>query len=203
MTAARSHDPRALTPRVDAALGLLLAGVAAALVIAWPDRATEANGSWYVVAITRQVGLALLAAAAAMRVPVRRPGDRPRDLVDVGLAWLVTLPFETVAWHGTAPSDALSWSIVASLLAAFAVYGVAATTAVVAMRAHVFWAMPLLVPAVAFALGMLDVRTGPVLLLPWLLPFEPSWIGAVALGSVAVATVGIVAFRAGRGTGSS
>lgn len=198
----RASVPRLPQPRVGAPLGLLLAGIAAALLIAWPDRPTEANGSWYVVAIARQIGLALLAAAAAMRVPVRRPGDRARDTVDVGVAWIVTLPFETLAWHGTAPADALAWSVLASLLAVFAVYGMAAATAVAAMRAGMFWAMPILVPAVAFGLGMLDVRTGPVLLLPWLLPFEPSWIGAIVLGSVAVATVAIVAVRAHR-AGSS
>lgn len=184
-----------LTPRVDAPLGLLLAGLAVVLFIAWPDQATEPNGSWYGVAIVRHVGLILIATAAGLRVPVHRAVERMRDVTDVALAWAATVPFEVVAWYGTAPSDALGWSLLSSLLLAVALYGVATFLAIVAAHGRVFWMMPLLVPAAAFGLGLLDVRTGPVFVLPWLLPFAPSWSATVVLGVVAVATLAVLSRR--------
>lgn len=183
------------TPRVDAPLGLLLLGLSVVLFIAWPDRPTEPNGSWYGVAVARHIGLIVIATAAGLRVPVHRAVERRRDLTDLGLAWALTVPLEVVAWYGTAPSDLLSWSLGSSLVVAIAIYGVATSLAIVAAHGRIFWMMPLLLPGVAVGLGMLDVRTGPVFVLPWLLPFAPSWSAVAVLGGVAVLTLAVLVRR--------
>ncbi len=175
--------------RADAPLALLLLGLAGTLALAWPDRPLDANGSWYAVAVARHAGLLLLAAASALSAG--RPSDarRREDVVALSVAWALTMPFEVLAWHGSAPNDALTWSLLVAGPAALSAYGATALLASVARRLHLAWALPLLVPLAALGLGWIDVRTGPVLALPWLLPFAPSWIALGVLGAGAAVTL--------------
>jgi hypothetical protein len=183
--------------RADAPLALLLAGLAGTLAVAWPDRPLDANGSWYAVAVARHAGLLLLAAASALSAGRASSARRREDLVAVTLAWALSMPFEVLAWHGSAPEASLAWSLLIAGPAALSAYGVTALVAGVARRLRLAWALPLLVPLVALGLGLLDVRTGPVLALPWLLPFVPSWIALGVLGAGAAATLAFLV-RPGR-----
>jgi hypothetical protein len=179
----------ARSPRADAPLALLLLGLAATLGVAWPDRPIDANGAWYAVAVGRHGGLMVLAAAAALSAGRASSARRREDLVAVSVAWALSMPFEALAWHGSSPNASLAWSLLVAGPAALAAYGATAVVASVARRLRLAWALPLLVPLAALGLGWIDVRTGPVLALPWLLPFAPSWTAVGVLGGAAVATV--------------
>lgn len=176
-------------PRADAALALLLAALATTLFIAWPDRPVDPNGAWYALAIARVSGLMLLAAAFGVQRRPRGAEARWTRLASLAFAWALTIPFEAVAYVATAPSASLVWSLAIALPATVAVYGLSAALATVARRARLGWALPLLTPLAALGVGAIDVRTEPVLILPWLLPFAPSWTGALVVSGAAVATV--------------
>lgn len=184
-------------PRADVALALFLAVLAATAFIAWPVREIEPNGAWYAIAIARLVGLMVIATVHGLEPAGRRPLQRRGALGSLAFAWALTLPFEVVAWFASVPAASLAWSLIASLPAAVSVYGATSAIASVARGARLGWALPLLVPLAAVGIGAFDVRTEPVLILPWLLPFAPSWTAAVVLGTAAVVTV-LVGLRTSR-----
>ena len=187
--------------RADGPLALLLLALAGTLGVAWPDRPLDANGSWYTVAVARHAGLLLLAAASALSAGRASTARRREDVVAVAVAWAASMPFEVLAWHGSAPNASLAWSLLVAGPAALSGYGATALLASVARRLRLAWALPLLVPLAALGLGLIDVRTGPVLALPWLLPFAPSWIAVGVLGSGALATLAFLTWP-GRGRGA-
>jgi hypothetical protein len=175
-------------------LALLLLGLAGTLGVTWPDRSVDANGAWYAVAVARHAGLMVLAAAAALSAGRAGPARRRADLVALVAAWALSMPLETLAWHGSTPNGSLAWSLLIAGPAALAAYGATALLASVARRLRLAWALPLLVPATALGLGWIDVRTAPVLALPWLLPFAPSWTATGVLGAAAAATLARLAW---------
>lgn len=174
---------------VGSGAALLLAAVVATLVANWPDRTTDPNLAWYAVARVRTTGTLLLAGMAGAGIAESRRGEPRARPIEPVVAALLSAPIEALAYFGSAPAASLTWSVAVPLPLAVATFGLSWALATVLRRLRLAWSSPLLLPAAAVGLVMLDVRVGPVLFIPWLLPFAPSWPAAVLLAGASVVTV--------------
>lgn len=186
-------------PRSGPGLALLLIATAVVLVAVWPERSEVANASWYPVAIVRMGGLALwgwLAGSAAAGV---RPAERRAELVRLPVAAVATGPLEALAFVTTVPDASLVWSLAIAAPLALAAYGIAWALAAALRRARLAWLLPLASPAAAAGLLYVDLRVGPPLLMPWLLPASASPAAAAIVVAGATATVWVAATAGRRG----
>lgn len=192
-----TRDARLAGP-VGSGSALLLFAVVATLLANWPDRSTDANLAWYAVARVRATGILLLAGWVGASDPGAAPRQRAMALIEPLAAALLSAPIELLAYFGSVPAASLAWSVAAPLPLALAAFGVSWALAVTLRRVRLGWSLPLLLPAVAVGLVMLDVRIGPVLWIPWLLPFAPSWPAAALLTCVSGVTAAVLARSATR-----
>lgn len=196
-------DPLRHLPRSGPGLALLLMATATVLVAVWPDRSEMANASWYPVAVVRMGGLALwgwLAGSAATGV---RPTERRAELVRLPVAAVATAPLEALAFVATVPDASLAWSLAIAAPVALVAYGIAWALAAALRRARLAWLLPLASPSAAAGLLYLDLRFGPPLLIPWLLPTVASPAAAVLAVAGATATVWVAVTAGRRGAEAS
>lgn len=186
-------------PSAGPELVLLLGATVVVLVAAWPGRPDVANASWQAVTAVRLGGLAVWGWLSGTGPPPPSPRERIATVVRLAVAAVVTAPLEALAFVGSAPSASLAWSLAVAAPVGVVAYGLAWTLAAALRSARAAWLMPLASPLAAAALVFLDLRVGPPVLLPWLLPDTPSIAAAVvlALGTVVVLAR---ALRAGRGS---
>lgn len=192
-------DPLRHVPRSGPGLALLLIATATVLVAVWPDRSEAANASWYPVAVVRMGGLALwgwLAGSAAAGV---RPAERRTELIRLPVAAVATAPLEALAFVATVPDASLAWSLAIAPALALTAYGIAWGLASALRRARLAWLLPLASPAAAAGALYLDLRLGPPLVMPWLLPTSPSAAAAATVVAAAAATVWLAAIAGRRG----
>ena len=168
---------------------LLLTATAVTLVAAWPGRPDLANASWQAVAVVRFGGLALWGWLSATAVPAEAPRQPIREVARLGVAAVVTAPLEALAFVGSAPSASLAWSLGAAVPLGVTAYGLGWTLAAALRSVRGAWLMPLASPLAVAGLLFLDLRVGPPLLLPWLLPGTPSVAAAAVLPLVAALVV--------------
>jgi hypothetical protein len=176
-------------------LALLLAATAVTLVVAWPGRPDLANASWQAVAVVRAGGLALWGWLSATAAPPSSPREPLREVIRLGVAAVVTAPLEALAFVGSAPSASLAWSLAVAVPLGATAYGLGWTLGAALRSVRSAWLMPLASPLVVGGLLFLDLRVGPPVLLPWLLPGTPS----LAAASVLTLATGLVVARAVRG----
>jgi hypothetical protein len=174
---------------------LLLAATAVTLVAAWPGRPDLANASWQAVAVVRVGGLALWGWLSATAAPASSPREPIREVVRLGVAAVATAPIEALAFVGSAPSASLAWSLAVAAPLGATAYGLGWTLAAALRSVRLAWLMPLASPLAVAGLLLLDLRVGPPVVLPWLLPGSPSVAAAVVLtlgaGLVVVRAAGI------------
>jgi hypothetical protein len=164
---------------------LLLAATTVTLVAAWPGRPDLPNASWQAVAVVRTGGLALWGWLSATAAPPASPRAPLREVARLAVAAVVTAPLEALAFVGSAPSASLTWSLAVAVPLGATAYGLGWTLGTALRSVRLAWLMPLASPLAVGGLLFLDLRVGPPVLLPWLLPSTPSIVAAAVLTSAA------------------
>lgn len=195
MTGAWRHVPRA-----GGGTALLLLVLGLVVVSAWPERADLANTSWYPATAVRATFLAGWAWALGWANAVSAPASRVEDLLRPALGAVVTAPLEALAHVAGAPTEPLTWSLVAPLLLAWALYGGAWGIATIVRRLRTGALTAPLAVLLGVGLIFADGRLGLGWFTPWVLPRAPDPVTAAALGAMAAVTWTVALRGTRRGT---
>lgn len=153
---------------------LVLAGMVTALALAWPARPGLPNESWYAVAQTRGVLLALLAIGYGMGLPLEGGWRALGTVVGVLVVALSTLPIEMAALAASVPAVPVWWPWLLTPVAVGGQLAFGALLGVVVRRLRLVVLAPLLVPAAVAGAVALDVGVGVNLLNPLLAALRPA-----------------------------
>lgn len=132
----------------------------------WAGIDSLANDSWYGVAPTRLVCIALLALGYGAAFSGRPRVHRVAAAGTLVLAAVLTFPFELAAYAASHPPIPLWWGFVVPVLDGLAYFGLGIAIGRASTWLRLRSILPLTVPAVLVGLIWFDVRLGAGLLNP-------------------------------------
>lgn len=180
----RHVERRMVQPDWTQLLTLFFVVVLFVLGTRWAGSGVPVDDSWYGVAPTRWVALALLALGYGAAFSERPRVHRVAAITNLAVAALVSYPIELAAYAVSHPAVPLWWGLVVPLLAAPAFFGLGVALGRVSARLRLRSLLPLTVPGLLVGLTWLDIQLGAGVANPL------TTATTVAPGHLAVVTVG-------------
>lgn len=156
----RHVERRLVQPDWTQLLTLFFVIVLFVLGTRWAGADVSVNDSWYGVAPTRWVALALLALGYGAAFSERPRVHRLAAITNLAVAALVSFPIELAAHAVSHPAAPVWWGLVVPLLAASAFFGLGVALGRVSAWLRLRSLLPLTVPGLLVGLTWLDIRLG-------------------------------------------
>lgn len=190
---ARHVERRLVQPDWTQLLTLFFGLLLFVLATRWTGLDASINDSWYGVAPTRWVALALLALGYGAAFSERPRPHRAAAVANLALAAALSYPLELATHAASHPGVPLWWGFVVPLLAAPAYFGLGEVLGRISQVTRLRSLLPLTVPGLLVGLTWLDIRIGAGFLNPLTTAttVAPAHLVVVALG--ALATIALLA----------
>lgn len=186
-TFARHVERRLVQPDWTQLLTLFFGILLFVMASRWTGLDASMNDSWYGVAPTRWVCLALLALGYGAVFSERPRVHRGAAVVNLVLAAALSYPFELATHAASHPGVPLWWGLVVPLLAAPAYFGLGHVLGRASRWSRLRSLLPLTVPGLLVGLTWLDIRVGAGVVNPLTTATNvaPAHLVLVAVGAVA------------------
>ena len=183
---ARHVERRLVQPDWTQLLTLFFGGLLFVMASRWAGLDASMNDSWYGVAPTRWVGLALLSLGYGAAFSERPRVHRAAAVANLVLAAALSYPLELATHAASHPGVPLWWGLLVPLLAAPAYFGLGHLLGRASRWVRLRSLLPLTVPGVLVGLTWLDIRLGAGVVNPLTTATHvaPVHLALVAVGAV-------------------
>lgn len=162
----RQFERRLVQPDLVQLLTLFFVGILFVVGTRWAGIDTQMNDSWYGVAPTRLVGIALLALGYGAAFSERPRAHRVAAVGTLVVAALTTFPLELATFAASHPDIPWWWGLVVPLVDGIAYFGVGITIGRASTWLRLRSILPITVPALLIGATWLDVQLGVGLVNP-------------------------------------